>query len=132
MEGSGTCLPLDLHRIAARCKNSYYAPSKFSAVQLAYLEPRCRVLVFRKLSPPQSYIAPLHTWHARTDTGRLVGTGCSNAMEARLALMRAQRQLYEDADVHIHVRNFDVRSYLACTLLVHSIVRPPFPARSAT
>ncbi len=46
--GSGVTLPLDLHRIAARCKNSYYAPKKFSAVQLAYNDPRCRVLVFRK------------------------------------------------------------------------------------
>lgn len=53
--GSGASLPLDLHRIAARCRNSYYAPKKFSAVQLAYSEPRCRVLIFH--------------------TGRLVGTG---------------------------------------------------------
>ena len=45
---SGLTLPLDLHHIAARCRNSYYAPKKFSAVQLAYSEPRCRVLVFRK------------------------------------------------------------------------------------
>ena len=55
VSGSGTSLPLDLHRIAARCRNSYYAPKKFSAVQLAYSEPRCRVLLFH--------------------TGRLVGTG---------------------------------------------------------
>lgn len=49
VEGTGS-LPLDLHRIAAFCKNSYYAPRRFSAVQLAYSEPRCRVLVFRE--PP--------------------------------------------------------------------------------
>lgn len=29
-------------------------------------------------------------------------------MAARLALMRAQRQLYEDAGVHIHVKNFSI------------------------
>lgn len=29
-------------------------------------------------------------------------------MAARLALMRAQRQLYKDAGIHIHVRNFAV------------------------
>lgn len=46
--GGGVSLPLDLHLIAARCRNSYYSPKKFSAVQLAYTEPRCRVLVFRK------------------------------------------------------------------------------------
>lgn len=47
VERTGMKLPLDLHLIAARCKNSFYAPQKFSAVQLAYSEPRCRVLVFR-------------------------------------------------------------------------------------
>ena len=88
--GSGASLPLDLHRIAARCRNSYYAPKKFSAVQLAYSEPRCRVLVFH--------------------TGRLVGTGTSGPVAARLALLRAQRQLYQDAGVHIHIRNFAVRA----------------------
>lgn len=88
VSGSGFSLPLDLHLIAARCRNSYYAPKKFSAVQLAYNEPRCRVLVFH--------------------TGRMVGTGCSGPLAARLALMRAQRQLYQDAGVHIHIRNFSV------------------------
>tara|TARA_Y100000389_G_scaffold197342_1_gene231771 strand:+ start:8338 stop:8949 length:612 start_codon:yes stop_codon:yes gene_type:complete len=56
--GSGITLPLDLHHIAARCKNSFYAPKKFSAVQLAYAEPRCRVLIFRARS------------HSRTPRGR--------------------------------------------------------------
>ena len=46
--GTDTLLPFDLHRIAAMCPNSYHAPRKFSAVQLAYSEPRCRVLVFRE------------------------------------------------------------------------------------
>lgn len=59
VEGSGTTLPLDLHRIAARCRNSYFAPKRFSAVQLAYNEPRCRVLVFRKSRLP----VPLYTNH---------------------------------------------------------------------
>ena len=36
------------------------------------------------------------------------GTGTSGPMAARLALMRAQRQLYEDAGVHIHVNKFAV------------------------
>lgn len=29
-------------------------------------------------------------------------------MEARLAIMRAARQLAVEADVHIHVRNFSI------------------------
>ena len=48
MPGSGISLPLDLGLIASRCKGSYYAPKRFAAVQLAYSNPRCRVLVFRK------------------------------------------------------------------------------------
>ena len=42
-------------------------------------------------------------------------------MAARLALLRAQRQLYTDADVHIHLRNFNVRSNRQCASLVHSM-----------
>ena len=47
--GSGLKLPLDLHQIGSRCSNSYYAPRRFAAVQLAFDSPRCRVLVFRTL-----------------------------------------------------------------------------------
>ena len=86
--GSGLKLPLDLHAIGARCSNAYFAPRRFAAVQLAFDSPRCRVLIFH--------------------TGRLVGTGCAGPMAARLAIMRAARQLAVEADVHIHVRNFQV------------------------
>ena len=58
MPGSGLKLPLDLHAIGARCSNAYFAPKRFAAVQLAFSNPRCRVLVFRKRrlnsnSPPR-------------------------------------------------------------------------------
>ena len=86
--GSGLKLPLDLHAIGARCSNAYFAPRRFAAVQLAFDSPRCRVLVFH--------------------TGRLVGTGCAGPMAARLSIMRAVRQLAVEADVHLHVRNFQV------------------------
>ena len=46
--GSGLTLPLDLHAIAARLTNAYFAPKRFAAVQVAFNNPRCRVLVFRK------------------------------------------------------------------------------------
>ena len=36
--------------------------------------------------------------------------GCNGPMAARIALLRAQKQLYEDADVHINLRNFAVRA----------------------
>jgi len=101
--GSGLTLPLDLFHIAARCNGAYFASKRFAAVQLAYTHPRCRVLVFH--------------------TGRLVGTGCSGPMAARLAIARAQRQLAEDAGVHLHTRNFSVSqiAYRTCTLLTCQI-----------
>jgi TATA-box binding protein (TBP) (component of TFIID and TFIIIB) len=49
--GSGLKLPLNLHAIGARCSNAYFAPKRFAAVQLAFSNPRCRVLVFRKRRP---------------------------------------------------------------------------------
>ena len=55
--GSDTTIPLDLRRIAKLSSCAYFAPKKFAAVQLAYKDPRARVLVFH--------------------TGRLVGTGTS-------------------------------------------------------
>ncbi len=86
--GSGVKLPLDLHAIAARCSNAYYAPKRFAAVQLAFSNYRCRVLVFH--------------------TGRFVGTGCSGPMAARLAILKAARQLAVEAGVHVVLRKFAV------------------------
>ena len=91
--GTGVKLPLDLHRIASLCSNSYYAPRRFAAVQLAFDSPRCRVLVFH--------------------TGRFVGTGCSGPMAARLSILRAARQLALEAKIYIHIRNFSVINTVA-------------------
>lgn len=84
MPGSGLTpgQPLDLAKIAAKCNGAYFAPKRFAAVQLAYTNPRCRILVFH--------------------TGRLVGTGCCSAMSARLAISRAQRQLSDEARPPAH------------------------------
>jgi len=86
--GSRLTLPLDLHAIGARCTNAYYAPKRFAAVQLAFSNPRCRVLIFH--------------------TGRLVGTGCSGPMAARMAILKAARQLAVEAGVFVHIRKFSV------------------------
>lgn len=51
-----------------------------------------------------------------------VVTGTSGPMAARLALLRAQRQLYKDAGVHIHVRNFAVSANLLCILPVQTVL----------
>ena len=75
--GSGLTLPLDLHAIGARCTNAYYAPRRFAAVQLAFSNPRCRVLIFRKphFQPRTSAAVAPRPHCALADTGRLVGTG---------------------------------------------------------
>ena len=62
--------------------------------------------------PPRTYISGSADISCCTlafaDTGRLVGTGCQGAAAARLAIARAQRQLSEEANVNLHVRNFAV------------------------
>lgn len=59
-------------------------------VQLAFSDPRSRILVFH--------------------TGRIVGTGCDSAQAARLAVARAQRQIALEAGIYLRLRNFAVRS----------------------
>ena len=126
MPGSGVTLPLDLHAIAARCTNAYYAPRRFAAVQFAFNNPRSRVLIFRK---PQAisnhahthpWIPALHPHKAAmvqpcphdplllADTGRLVGTGSAGPMQARMAILKAARQLAVEANMHVHIRKFSV------------------------
>ena len=95
--GSGVTLPLDLALIASRCSGAYFAPKRFSAVQLAYTNPRARVLIFH--------------------TGRLVGTGTNGPMAARLAISRAQHQLSTEAGVRLHTKNFAIINQVgACSL----------------
>lgn len=54
----GSPLPFDLKKIAVRCRGAvYFAPRRFTAVQLAFDEPRSRVLLFRMRLP--------HRLHAR-------------------------------------------------------------------
>lgn len=88
VQSASTTPLLDLMHIATRCSSAYYAPKRFAAVQLAYDNPRARVLIFH--------------------TGRLVGTGARGPMAARLAIMKAQRQLAEEANVHVRITKFEV------------------------
>ena len=72
-EGSGVTLPLDVRKIASRCRGAFYAPSRFAAVQLAFSQPRSRILIFH--------------------TGHFVGTGAnsaSNTARASLTSVRPQ------------------------------------------
>lgn len=44
----GQSLPFNLKQIAVKCRNAvYFAPRKFTAIQLAFDSPRSRVLLFR-------------------------------------------------------------------------------------
>jgi len=62
-EGSGVTYPLDLRLIASRCKGAFYAPTRFAAVQLAFSQPRSRILIFR--APHHTLTkAPIHYTHA--------------------------------------------------------------------
>ena len=85
----GSSLPFDLKKIAVRCRGAvYFAPRRFTAVQLPFDEPRSRVLLFH--------------------TGRVVGTGSDSAMAAKLAVARALKTIQVDAGVHVVVRRFAV------------------------
>ncbi|MAT09712.1 MAG: hypothetical protein CMM02_01780 [Rhodopirellula sp.] len=86
--GTGITLPLDLHSIASKCTNAFYAPRRFAAIQMAFSSPRCRILIFH--------------------TGRIVGTGCEGPLQARLSVMRATRQLAQEAGIYLHVRKFEI------------------------
>ena len=51
----GSALPFDLKKIAVRCRGAvYFAPRRFTAVQLPFDEPRSRVLLFRKCCRPNT------------------------------------------------------------------------------
>jgi TATA-box binding protein (TBP) (component of TFIID and TFIIIB) len=98
VEGSTTTLPLDLAHIATHCAGAYFAPRRFAAVQLAmHKTPRARVLVFH--------------------TGRIVGTGTTGPVSARLAVMQAIQRLAAEADVHLRVKSFEVKNAVGAVTL---------------
>lgn len=101
VEGSTSTLPLPLDRIAKRCTGAFFAPKRFSAVQLAFRSPRCRMLIF--------------------ETGRLVGTGGKSIVEARLATLMACVQMSKEADVHMQVESFEVVNLVGAVALKTTI-----------
>ena len=90
-----TTLPFDLHEIASRVNCAFYAPQLFAAVRVSFSAPRSRVLIFH--------------------TGRIVGTGSSSIESARLALVRVQRVLAEEANIYIEIRNFSAVNVVSAT-----------------
>ena len=53
--------------------------------------------------------------------------GCSGPMAARLAILKAARQLAVEAGVYVHVRKFSVINEV-CVFEHHSLVSWPDPA----
>ena len=115
--GSGITLPLDLHRIASRCTNSYYASRRFAAVQLAFSAPRARVLVFHTGRVVGAHVPASHAPRRDRHRAPSAGTGCSGQMEARLSILRAQRQLAQEAGMKLHIRAFQVINQVAAVAL---------------
>ena len=101
VKDSGCALPLPLDRIAKRCTGAFFAPKRFSAVQLAFQSPRCRMLIF--------------------ETGRLVGTGGKSIIEARLATLMACVQMSREAGVHMEVASFEVVNLVGAVSLKTTI-----------
>jgi len=99
IDGSTCTLPLDL--IAKRCSGAFFARERFSAVQLAFRCPRCRMLIF--------------------ETGRLVGTGGKSIVEARLATIMACVQMSKEAGVHMQVDSFEVVNLVGAVALKTTI-----------
>jgi TATA-box binding protein (TBP) (component of TFIID and TFIIIB) len=118
----GSSLPFNLKAIAVKCRNAvYFAPRRFTAIQLAFDSPRSRVLLFRMHRLPLTLQARLSVQSqdtnrrflrvcVPTDTGRMVGTGCDGPFAAKLAVIRAVKTISEEAGVHIGIRKFAVRS----------------------
>ena len=115
----GGKLPLNLHCIASQCSNSFFAPRRFAAIQLAFSTPRSRVLSFR--APPNPLRSASASYPPRlvADTGRIVGTGCDSPQAARLAVARAQRQVCYESGVLLRLRNFAVNQPLRSTASSH-------------
>ena len=100
-EGSGVTLPLDVRLIASRCRGAFYAPSRFAAVQLAFSQPRSRILIFH--------------------TGHFVGAGTTGSIAARTAIVRAQRQLALEAGIHLKIQSFQIKNTVGAVSLRASL-----------
>lgn len=85
----GGSLPFDLRKIAQECGGSlFYSPRRFTAVQIAFAEPRCRVLLFH--------------------TGRIVGTGATSPTAAKMAILKAMRCISQATGLQIVTKRFMV------------------------
>lgn len=101
----GGSLPFDLRSIAQTVGGSlFYSPKRFTAVQIAFAEPRCRVLLFH--------------------TGRIVGTGATSPTAAKMAVLKAMRSISEATGLQMLIKKFSVINQVSTPLLQP---HPPLP-----
>ena len=85
----GSELPFDLRKIAVKCKNAvYFAPRRFTAVQLAFDEPRSRVLLFRARSV--CFLNTQRHPRGRLCSSRFVPRVCTQTLDGWSAPVRHQ------------------------------------------
>ena len=81
-------------------------------MQLAFSAPRARVLVFHTGRVVGTGYKPgfltLTLTLTLTRSEEHLQTGCNGPMEARLSILRAQRQLAVEAGMRLHFRKFEI------------------------
>ena len=92
-----TKLPLDLYHITKTCDGTFYAPSKFAAVQLGIDDPKSRILIFH--------------------TGRIVQTGTTSVMAAHNAISLTLKLLRERSGLHLRASNFSIINIVGAVAL---------------
>lgn len=151
----GSDLPFDLKKIAVKCRGAvYFAPRRFTAVQLPFDEPRSRVLLFHTGrivgtgTLGRSELLRAHTHRhktpARFTVMCVVGccitryVGCDSPMAAKLAVVRSLKTIAQEAGVHVAVRRFAVSSNFVSNMHtpcpqhnVHSVSQLQRPSSSA-
>jgi hypothetical protein len=110
----GSTLPFNLREIARKVNGAiYFAPRRFTAVQLAFDQPRSRTLLFHTGRIVGTGTNPCTTPH---HPPRVVSipplvctcTGTNGPQAARLAVARAIHAIATQAGVHIGIRRFSV------------------------
>lgn len=92
-----TKLPLDLYHIAKTCDGTFYAPSKFAAVQLGIDNPKSRILIFH--------------------TGRIVQTGTTSVIAAHNAVSLTLKILRDRAGLMLRACDFSIINMVGAVAL---------------
>jgi len=122
----GSALPFNLREIARRVDGAiYFAPRRFTAVQLAFDQPRSRTLLFHTgRIVGTGWFVPSNHRHAssaRLSVYNIDLPGTNGPQAARLAVARAIHAIATQADVHIGIRRFSVINQVGAVALGASL-----------